>query len=49
MKRFWRGSSFCSLRRVKLPNEDPIDFNVLASNKAFWRGSSFFSLRQAKQ
>ena len=43
---FQRGSSLCRLRRVKLQNEDPIEFNVLASNKAFQ--PSFCSLRQAK-
>ena len=34
-KVFWRRSSFCSLRRVKLQIEDLIDFVVLASKKAF--------------
>ena len=34
-KTFQRGSSFCSLRRVKLQNEDPTHFNVLASSRAF--------------
>ena len=32
----------------KLRHEDPIDFNVLASNRAFWRRSSFCSFTRLK-
>ena len=36
-----RRSSFCSVRRLFLQNEDPIDFIVLVSNKLFGKGLRF--------
>ena len=43
-KAFKRGSSFCSLTRLSLQNEDPIDFASVDNDKAFKLGSSFCSL-----